>query len=111
MSESAVIRIWSLRCWFFLALAVSAAAAEPPKLDDETATKVEALTRLINIDLESNAALKGAVLKVLEKTRGTPVYVEIVREFKLKGHGQELLDYAMQYPNESSGIEAFRMAV
>jgi putative heme-binding domain-containing protein len=54
--------------------------------------------------------MKKAVLKVVKKTKGTPQFVELVREFKLKGQGEELLKYALKYPGESSGVEAFRMA-
>jgi len=86
-------------------------AETPPALDDQTAIQVEALNRLKGVDLDSNAALKGAVLKVLEKTRGTPQFVDIVRDFNLKGQGQALLDYALKYPNDSSGVDAFKIAV
>jgi len=86
-------------------------AAIPPTLDEETRTKLEALSRLKNIDLDSNPDLKAAVLKLLDKTRGTPQFVEIIRDFKLKGYGEPLLDYALEYPAETSGIEAFRLAV
>src|SRR4051794_9985308 len=102
---------WRIGHWLLISSLVIAHwsfSAEPPKIDDETATKIEALNRLKGVDLESKAALKGAVLKILEKTRGTPQFVEIVRDFKLTGHGQALLNYAVKYPNESSGIEAFR---
>jgi mono/diheme cytochrome c family protein len=34
-----------------------------------------------------------------------------VREFKLAGQGEALLEYALEYPKESSGVEAFRLAV
>src|SRR5678816_2575564 len=108
---------WALGRWVIVwSLAIShwslgGAASEPPKIDPETATKLEALSRLKNVDLESNTALKGAVLKLLDKTRGTPQFVEIIRDFKLKGYGQPLLDYALEYPAETSGIEAFRLAL
>lgn len=87
-----------------------AAGAEPAALDEQTALRIEALRRLKGADLESNPSLKGAVLKVLEKTRGTPQFVELVEEFKLKGHGEALLEYALAHPGESSGVEAFRLA-
>ncbi|HTG44660.1 MAG TPA: c-type cytochrome [Verrucomicrobiae bacterium] len=91
-----------------LALTIFAA---PGAIDDQTATQIEALSRLQGVDLESNAALKGAVLKVLEKTRGTSHFVDLVRDFRLKGHGPELLHYALRNPRETAGIEAFRLAV
>lgn len=87
------------------------AASPVPKIDDQTAIQVEALSRLKNVDLEASPGVKSAVLRVLEKTRGTPQFVDIVRDFKLKGHGQTLLDYALKYPRETSAIEAFRLAV
>jgi len=93
-----------------LAPLARAQAPKPAAVDDQTAIQIEALSRLKGVDLEANAALKGAVLKVLEKTRGTPQFVELVREFKLPGHAPALLDYALQYSGESSGLEAFQLA-
>jgi len=93
-----------------LALAL-AIFAQPAKVDDQTAVRIEALNRLKGADLESNAALKAAVLRILEKTRGTPQFVDIVRDFNLKGHAPALLDYAVKYPSEPSATEAFRLAV
>ena len=85
--------------------------AQPANVDEKTAVQIEALNRLKGADLEGNAALKAAVLRILEKTRGTPQFVEIVRDFNLKGHGSALLEYAIKYPGETSGIEAFRLAL
>src|SRR6185369_11436927 len=108
---------WRIGHWFIVwSLVIShwsmvLHAAIPPTLDEETRTKLEALSRLKNIDLDSNPALRAAVLKLLDKTRGTPQFVEIIRDFKLKGYGEPLLDYALEYPAETSGIEAFRLAV
>jgi len=97
---------------FIIAFSIAVSVfAQPGKIDDQTTIQIEALNRLKSVDLEANPALKGAVLKVLEKTRGTPQFVELVRDFKLKGQGKALLEYALKYPKESSGIEAFRLAV
>jgi putative heme-binding domain-containing protein len=73
-------------------------------------TQIEALARLKDVDLEANPALKGAVLKVLEKTRGTPQFVEIVRDFNLKGEAKELVDFASKHPTDSIGVQALRLA-
>ena len=81
------------------------------ELDEHTRIQMEALNRLKGLDLEANPSLKSAVLKVVEKTRGTPHFVELVREFGLEGQEEELLKYALANPRESSGVEAFRMAV
>jgi putative heme-binding domain-containing protein len=72
--------------------------------------QIEALSRLKDADLDANPALKGAVLKVLEKTRGTSQFVEIVRDFKLIGHARELVDFASKHPADSIGVEALRIA-
>jgi putative heme-binding domain-containing protein len=94
-----------------LVFAACAILSFAQRIDEQTAIQIEALNRLKGLDLESNAALKSAVLKVVEKTRGTPHFVELVREFNLKGHGQALLEHALKFPNETSGVEAFRLAV
>ena len=72
---------------------------------------IEALSRLKGMDLEANPALKGAVLKVLEKTKGTPQFIEIVRDFELKGQTKELVDFAGRNPTNSIGVEALRIAL
>src|SRR5829696_2276720 len=88
-------------------LAVNLGASASAQVDQ---TQIEALSRLKDVDLEANPALKGAVLKVLDKTRGTPQFVEIVRDFKLKGESKELVDFASKHPTDSTGVEALRLA-
>jgi putative heme-binding domain-containing protein len=72
---------------------------------------IEALSRLKGMDLEANPALKRAVLKVLEKTEGTPQFVEIVRDFELKGQTKELVEFAAKNPTNSTAIEGLRIAL
>ncbi|HUS35636.1 MAG TPA: c-type cytochrome [Verrucomicrobiae bacterium] len=72
---------------------------------------IEALSRLKGMDLEANPALKGAVLKVLEKTKDTPQFVEIVRDFNLKGQSKELVDFASKNPTNSTAVEGLRLAL
>jgi putative heme-binding domain-containing protein len=72
--------------------------------------QIEALSRLKDVDLEANPALKAAVIKVLDKTKGTPQFVEIVRDFNLKGQTKELVDFAAKHPTDSTGVEALRLA-
>lgn len=103
-----------LRSFLILGASVAlsvCAFAQPAQVDEQTAVQVEALNRLKGADLETNAALKAAVLRILEKTRGTPQFVHIVRDFKLQGHAPALLEYAIKYPNETSAVEAFRLAL
>jgi putative heme-binding domain-containing protein len=70
---------------------------------------LEALQRLKGMDLEANPALKGAVLKVLESTRGTAQFVEIVRDFSLAGQEAGLLEVAEKLSGESAGAESVRL--
>jgi putative heme-binding domain-containing protein len=76
-----------------------------------TAIAVEALSRLKGMDLEANPAIKKAVLKVLEQTRGTPQFVELVRDFNLQDQDDALLEYAAQNPASSAGVEAMRLVL
>ncbi|MEW6159469.1 MAG: c-type cytochrome [Verrucomicrobiota bacterium] len=98
-------------CWVSLNSPPVPARAEDVRPDDRTTVAIEALKRLKDVDLESNPALKGAVLKVLDQVRGTPQFVEIVREFQWKGQEPALLEYALNNPNESSGVEAMRLVL
>lgn len=95
-------------------LAVATGLALPnlhADLDDQTRLALETLSRLKDADLEANAALKGAVLKVLEKTRGEPEFVEIVRDFRLPGQEAELVRVAGLHPQTPQAVEAVRMVL
>jgi putative heme-binding domain-containing protein len=80
----------------------------PQGSPDRLAIAIAALDRLKGIDLEANPALKAAVLKVLESTKGTPQFVELVRDFKLHGQDRALLDFAIQHPQTAAGVDAAR---
>jgi putative heme-binding domain-containing protein len=111
-----VARFWSARglpplsIGRSLALVLALISIAPTTRAQVDSTQIEALSRLKGMDLDANPALKGAVLKVLEKTRGTPQFVEIVRDFNLTGQTKELLDFAANHPNDSAGVEALRIA-
>lgn len=78
---------------------------------NRTAIALEALSRLKGMDLEANPGLKKAVIKVLDQTRGTPQFVEIVRDFRLKDQDEALLVIASQNPGSSAGVEAMRLVL
>jgi putative heme-binding domain-containing protein len=78
---------------------------------DRIALAVEALTRLEGVDLNANATLKGRVLQVLEKTRGTPGFVKLVQHFKLPDQEAGLLEVAAAQPSGESGVEAMRLVL
>ena len=76
----------------FLIIAVGL-AAWPSETTAQTSVQLEALKRLKNLDIEANPSLKKVVLSILEASKGKPAFVEIVRDFKLKGHEVESVSY------------------
>src|SRR5579859_3732040 len=73
----------------------AAAGAESSKANDTASSiNMEALSRLKDIDLDANPAVKAVVLKLLEQMRGKPEFVEIVRDFKIPGQEAALLEIA-----------------
>jgi putative heme-binding domain-containing protein len=87
--------------------AIFSADADQEKIN----TAVEALTRLENVNLDEKPAIKAAVERVLEKTRGTPNYVKLVRHFNLKDRNANLLEVAINNPENESGVEAMRLVL
>jgi putative membrane-bound dehydrogenase-like protein len=66
----------------------------------------EALVRLKgNTSPEVGTALKGA----LEKSRGTLQFVELMRDFGVKGHGAALLDTAVAIVNDPAANDAVKL--
>jgi putative heme-binding domain-containing protein len=78
---------------------------------ERTALAVETLTRLPSTDLESNPKLKETVLRVLERTRGTPNFVKLVQKFHLTGQTPGLIELAIAEPAGESGVEAARLVL
>lgn len=72
---------------------------------------VEALTRLEGINLEEKPAIKAAVERVLEKTRGTENFVKLVSHFRLTNQNPGLIDVAVRQPKSDAGVEAIRMVL
>jgi hypothetical protein len=80
----------------FIAVAIDRTHAAETEDAQKINTAVEALTRLENVNLEEKPAIKTAVLRVLEKTRGTPNFVKLVRHFKLTDQKPGLLEVAIK---------------
>lgn len=97
-----------IAAWAFGA-SLSVAAAEANPENDKTALAVEALSKLQGVNLETNAKLKETVLKILEKTRGTPSFVKLVQQFNLSGQNRGLLEVALAQPSSDSGVQAMRL--
>ena len=91
----------------FVAQRVAAAEGEA----DKTALAVEALSRLQNVNLDEKPQIKAAVLRVLEKTRGTASFVKLVQQFKLTGQNDGLLEVAIRNSTNDTGVEAMRLVL
>src|SRR5262245_32179677 len=91
----------------FLILSLTSVSSQ----EQSNTVALEALSRLKGIDLESNPAVKNAVLKILDQVKGTPQFVEVVRDFKITGQESALLDFACKQPASSTAAEAVRIAL
>jgi putative heme-binding domain-containing protein len=99
---------------FCLPIFFQATAADTPADSGEATRRsinLEALSRLKGIDLEANPAVKEVIMKILEQVRGTPQFVEIVRDFNIKGEAQPLLELAAKDPEGPAGVEAMRLVL
>jgi putative membrane-bound dehydrogenase-like protein len=76
---------------------------------DHAAVALEALNRLKVGDVESNPQLKPALGRLLDQASGTPQFVELVRQFKVKNREKGLLEVAEKYPETSAGADAIKM--
>ena len=100
-----------LKCLMVVVL-VSGACVRAPAADadaEKTSLAVEALGRLQGVDINTNPKLKDAVMRVLEKTRGTANFVKLVQQFKLTGQNAGLLEVAIAQPSGEGGVEAMRL--
>jgi len=84
-------------------------AASDAAANDRTAIAIEALSRLQNVDLNTNPKLKEAVLKLLQATRGTPNFVKLVKQFNIPEQQDGLLEVAVAHPKEEAGVDAARL--
>lgn len=95
--------------WLIMLTLSSGIHCLPAAEEGNNSVALEALGRLQGVDLEANPAVKAAVLKFLEKTRGTPDFVQIVRQFKLTAQEPGLLEVAIKNPASEAGVEALRI--
>jgi putative heme-binding domain-containing protein len=76
-----------------------------------TDARFEALRRLKGLDLEANPTLRTALFRILEQSRGTPQFLEIVRDFNLRDQIAGLLEVAQNPAHPNAGAEAMRMVL
>lgn len=83
-----------------LTISTEAAEIPPEKLN----TLIGALTRLGPDKVNANPRLKDALGKVLDATKGTEQFVELVQVFKLTDRNAELVEMAIANPNSNAGV-------
>lgn len=103
------IRAWV--GWVCVALSVLAQDRGALAQSSSSSAALETVRRLKGMDFEANPALKAALMRVVDTTRGTPDFVELVRDFQLTGQIEGLLDVASRHPEAGAGADAVRMAV
>jgi len=69
----------------------------------------EALERLSSSGMAENPDVKNAVTGLLEASKGTAQFVELIRDFHLKDQGEGLLEIATKSPASPEGVEAAKM--
>jgi putative heme-binding domain-containing protein len=107
------VLVLSALCCCCCCLPVLELSAQTQAAGDATSRSInlEALSRLKGIDLEANPAVKAVVLKLLDQVRGTPQFVEIVRDCNIPGQTQPLLEAAAKDPTGATGVEAMRLVL
>lgn len=69
----------------------------------------EALARIKNLDLKSNPQQAAAINKLLDQSRNTPMYVELVGKFNIVERYGSLLAIAQNQPDQQLGIDAMKL--
>ena len=69
----------------------------------------EALERLENVDLHSHPDLEALVNEMVKTSRGTPRFLELVRDFKLPGQSEGLMELALARPSSPEGVESAKL--
>ena len=102
---------WSWPTLFFIALLSCPSWAADADEQQRLNTAIEVLTRMESVNLEEKPAMKAAVHRVLEKTRGTPNFVKLVGHFNLTNQNPGLLEVVIRNPAADAAVEAMRLVL
>jgi putative membrane-bound dehydrogenase-like protein len=69
----------------------------------------EALARLRNIDVNASPDVRTFIDKQIAATKGTPQFIELVRDFRIRGHAPALLEVALNDPQHPLANEALNL--
>jgi putative heme-binding domain-containing protein len=86
------------------------AAAQAPDTE-RLNTMVEALNRLSPEQVAANPKLKAALDKVLDATRGSAQFVDLIKKFNVRDQDPALLETAARTTNSSTAAEAMRLVL
>jgi putative heme-binding domain-containing protein len=75
---------------------------------NQTAILSEALARIPANKINEQPELKAALTRVLDASKGTAEFVDLVQRFKVTDRNPDLLELAIQKPNDQLGVEALR---
>lgn len=75
---------------------------------NQSAILSEALSRLPASKVNEQPELKAALGRVLDASKGTAEFVDLVQRFKITDRNPDLLELAIQKPNDQLGVEALR---
>jgi putative heme-binding domain-containing protein len=76
---------------------------------ERKAVAAEALQRLKSVDQAANPAIATSLKKMLQEVKGTPEFVQLVREFGLKDQAPGLLEVVLKDPASPTGVEAAKV--
>lgn len=82
----------------------TAYSAEPPALSPRDKLVVETVLRLKDFDIESSAPAKAAILRYLRAQPGTDQYFELIERFRPVEIVEELAEFCLAHPDETSGV-------
>jgi putative membrane-bound dehydrogenase-like protein len=74
--------------------------------DNMPTVAAEALARLQNVDLNANPELKAFIETQAGDAKGTPRFIALVRDFRLRGQAPALLETALNHPQHPLANEA-----
>ena len=78
---------------------------------DMNSVAVEALSRLKGVDMSANPEVKAALDKQLAINKGTTRFIEIVRDFHIKGQDDAMLDVALDHLSDPLANEALKLVL
>jgi putative heme-binding domain-containing protein len=81
--------------------------------DDAAAAKdasiVEVLLRLENFNLDASPPAKQALLRYLDRNRGSEKYFKLVEKFSLSEEADQLARIALENPHDTKGVDAAKL--